>query len=178
MYIQEWNEKVNVSSKGKQCTLYKDNLNFEKYLIRVSKFYYDKIIIYRTGNHRLPTETGRWDDTPLNDENVMFAIKTILVMSIIICFHVTFFKNERKLYLKPYFYVNSNICKYRELFTSNSETTLIKLSKFVEIIMQKFSSYFFISKRLRRKIIPANIKLKFHFYCDYMFIICHLSHIF
>ena len=30
LYIQEWNEKANVSSKGKQYLLFKDNLNFEK----------------------------------------------------------------------------------------------------------------------------------------------------
>ena len=69
LYIQEWNEKTNVSSKGKQYLLFKDNLNFEKYLINVLKFYYSKIIKYRTGNHRLPVETGRWDDIPLNERN-------------------------------------------------------------------------------------------------------------
>ena len=53
-YIQDWNEKANISSKGKQDLLFKDNLKFEKYLINVSKFYYSKIIKYRTGNHRLP----------------------------------------------------------------------------------------------------------------------------
>ena len=67
LYIQEWNEKANVSSKGKQYLLFKDNLNFEKYLINVSKFYYSKIIKYRTENHRLPVEAGRWDDIPLNE---------------------------------------------------------------------------------------------------------------
>ena len=34
--VQEWNASVNVSSKGKQYILFKDNLNFEKYLINVS----------------------------------------------------------------------------------------------------------------------------------------------
>ena len=33
----------------------------------VSKFYYSKIIKYRTGNHRLPVETERWNDIPLNE---------------------------------------------------------------------------------------------------------------
>ena len=67
LYIQEWNEKANVSSKGSQYLLFKDNLNFEKYLINISKFYYSKIIKYRTGNHRLPVETERWDNIPLNE---------------------------------------------------------------------------------------------------------------
>ena len=67
LYIQEWNEKAKVSSKGKQYLLFKDNLNCEKYLINVSIFYYSKIIKYRTGNHRLPVETERWDDMQLNE---------------------------------------------------------------------------------------------------------------
>ena len=49
------------------------------------------------------------------------------------------FKSERKLYLKPYFYVKPNIRKYRELFTSTNEVTLIKLSKFVAFIMEQIS---------------------------------------
>ena len=72
-------------------------------------------------------------------ENVKFALQTTLVMSIIIFLLVTFFKSDRKLYLKPYFYVKPNIRKYRELFTPTNEATLIKLSKFVAIIMEKFS---------------------------------------
>ena len=52
--------------KKKQYQLFKDNLNFEKYLINVSNFYCYKIIKYKTGNHRPPVETGRRDDTPLN----------------------------------------------------------------------------------------------------------------
>ena len=38
---------------------------FENYLINVSKVCFSKIIKYRTGNHRLPVTTGRWD-APLN----------------------------------------------------------------------------------------------------------------
>ena len=37
-------QTANVSSKGKQYILFKDNLKFENYLINVSKFYYSKII--------------------------------------------------------------------------------------------------------------------------------------
>ena len=70
-------------------------------------------------------------------ENVKFALQTTLVMSIIICLLVIFL-SDRKLYLKPYFYVKPNICKYRELFTSTNEATLIKLSKFVQFLWKSF----------------------------------------
>ena len=90
LYIQEWNEKANISSKGKQYILFKDNLNFEKYLI-VSKFYYSKINKYRAGN-QLPVETGRCDDIPLNERKYKFALKMTLVMSFIVCLLVTFLR--------------------------------------------------------------------------------------
>ena len=50
-----------------------------------------------------------------------------------------FFKSDRKIYLKPYFYVKPNKRKYRKLLTSTNEATPIKLSKFAAIIMKKFS---------------------------------------
>ena len=53
------------------------------------------------------------------------------------------FENDRQLYLKLYFYAKTNILKYKELLTSNSKTTLPKLSKFVDIIMKSLASYVF-----------------------------------
>ena len=67
LYFQECNTEANVSSKGKQYLFFKDNFNFEKYFIYISKVLYSKVIKYRTGNHRLPVETGQRDDTPLNE---------------------------------------------------------------------------------------------------------------
>ena len=92
LYIQEWNEKANVSSKGKEYLLYKDNLNCERNLINVSKFYYSKIIKYRTGNHRLPVGTGRWDNLPLNERKCKVCTTDKLVMSIIYLFTCDFLR--------------------------------------------------------------------------------------
>ena len=111
----------------------------KKYLINVSKFYHFKIIKYRTGNHRLPVETGRWDDIPLNEQKCKICTTDDIGGEYHYLFTCDFFKSDRKLYLKPYFYAKPNIRKYRELFISNNEATLIKLSKFVAIIMEKFS---------------------------------------
>ena len=40
------------------------------------------------------------------------------------------------MYLKRFLYAKPNVLKYKEPFASNSETTLVKLSKFVDIIMK------------------------------------------
>ena len=108
-------------------------------MINVSKFYNSKIIKYRTGNHRLPAERGRWDEVPLNERNCKICTIDDIGDEYHYLFTCDFFKSDRKLYLKPYFYVKPNIRKYWELFTSTNEAQLIKLSNFVEIIMKKFS---------------------------------------
>ena len=108
-------------------------------MINVSTFYYSQIIKYRTGDHRLPVETGRWDDIPLNERKCKICTEDDFEDEYNFLFTCDFFKSDRKICLKSYFYVKPNIRKYRELFTSTNEATLIKLSKFVAIIMEKFS---------------------------------------
>ena len=163
LYIQEWNKKANVSSKGKQYLLYKDNLNFEKYLINVSKFYYSKIIKYRTGNHRLPVETGRWGDIPLNERKCKICTIDDIGDEYHYLFTCDYFANDRKLYLKPYFYVKPNIRKYRELFTSTNEATLIKLSKFVAILWKSFLCRLFF-QMIEINYVPIYMKINHIFF--------------
>ena len=83
----------------------------KKYLVNVSKFYYSKIIKYRTGNHRLPVETGRWDDIPLNERICKICTKDDIGDEYHYLFTCDFFKSDRKLYLKPFFCVKPNILK-------------------------------------------------------------------
>ena len=110
-------------TKSDICTDYKYlgvffDVNFEKYLINVSKSYYSQIIKYRTGNHQLPVETGRWDDIPLNKRKCKICTTDDIGDEYHYLFTCDFFKSDRKMYLKPYFYVKPNIRKNRELFTS------------------------------------------------------------
>ena len=103
------------------------------------KFYYSKVIKYRTGNHQLPVEIGQWDDITLNEPICKICTTDDIADEYHYLFTCDFFKSDRKLYLKTYFNVKPNIRKNRELFTSTNEATLIELSKFVAIIMEQFS---------------------------------------
>ena len=76
---------------------------FEKYLINVLKSYCSKIIKYRTGNHRLPVQTGRWDDIPLNERKCKICTTDDIGDEYHYLFTCDFFKSDRKLYLKPFF---------------------------------------------------------------------------
>ena len=50
-FMQEWNASLQLSSKGKNYNLLKDNLNFENYLILLPKDKYLPILKLRTSNH-------------------------------------------------------------------------------------------------------------------------------
>ena len=55
--------KVTSSSKGKNYNLFKQDLNFENYLIKLNRKHCSSLLKFRLSNHRLPVETGRWENT-------------------------------------------------------------------------------------------------------------------
>ena len=88
------------------------------------------MINYRTGYHGLPVETGRWpwDGTPLNEKICNICTTNDIGDEFHYLLTCHCFKSDRKLRLKPYFYVKPNTGKYRWLFTSTNEETPNKLS--------------------------------------------------
>ena len=139
LYVQEWHTKVVVSSKGRNYNIFKDNLNFEPYLKILPKNAYIPIIKYRTANHKLPVETGRWENTPYRERKCILCNKNDTGDEFHYLFICPFFMKERCDLLKPYYYRRPNILKYKDLLTSRNKNILLNLAKFVKIIMNKFS---------------------------------------
>ena len=64
-YIQKWHHDMQLSSRGKFYSTFKENLCFEKYLIKIPcnlKIWITKL---RTYNLKIPIETGRWRNIPV-----------------------------------------------------------------------------------------------------------------
>ena len=140
VHIQDWGQKMNSSSKGKSYNYLKQDLNFENYLINLDKKHYLSLIKFRTGNHRLPVETGRWENLPLNERKCHLCTKNDIGDEYHYLFCCCYFEPERKRLLKPMFYRNHNMLKFRNLLNSNNVCTLKRLSEFTRIIMDKFTS--------------------------------------
>ena len=136
LYVQEWHNKVTSSSKGKKYNLFKQDLNFEYYLIKLNRKHCSSLLKIRLSNHRLLVETGRWKNTPLEDRKCILCSKHDISDYLFVCDH---FISDTKKYLSSYFYKSPNIIKFKELFSSANTRKLVKLSSFVEIIMNKFS---------------------------------------
>ena len=64
-FFQNRNSLLQNSSKGKNYALFKDNIHAEKYLSVLNGTLVKTKLRFRTGNHKLPVEVGRWNNIEL-----------------------------------------------------------------------------------------------------------------
>ena len=78
-YIQQWSADLNLSNKCRSYRIFKLKFELEKYLCSLSPFNRKIICRFRTSNHRLPIESGRYYG--INTEHVNFVILIKFVMN-------------------------------------------------------------------------------------------------
>ena len=110
--------------------------------LQLDRKQYLPLIKFRISNHRLPIETGRWENVPFDDRKCQLCHKDELGDEFHYLFCCNYFETERKRHLKPNFYKRPNIVKLKELLASDNLATLKKLSEFVQIIMNKCATTF------------------------------------
>ncbi|MCW4343918.1 MAG: reverse transcriptase family protein [Candidatus Thiodiazotropha endolucinida] len=139
LHIQNWNSRLLDSSKGRNYSLFKVNTEIENYLLSMTKRTYIPLLKFRTANHKLPIEKGRWDNVPYAERKCNLCHKSDLGDEFHYLLVCPFFYNERKMFLKKYYYTRPNILKLKALLQSTNKKTLTGLSKLVEVIMNKFN---------------------------------------
>ena len=94
-----------------------------------------KAFKFRTSNHRLPVETGRFYNVPYKNRICQECFKDIGDE-----FHYLLkcpvFNQERKRFLSKEHIKHPNMLTYKDIITSTDEKYLIKLSIFVKHIMR------------------------------------------
>ena len=66
---------------------------------------------------------------------LIYAVMCLQYHYVLIC---PFFKESRKLYIKPYFYTRPNLLKFEKLFSSSNKRTITRLAKFAHLILNQF----------------------------------------
>ena len=140
LYIQEWQAKLQLSSKGRNYSIFKETTDIEPYLLNTTSNIYIPIIKFRTCNFKLPIEVGRWQNLPIDDRKCTLCNLHDVGDDFHYLLKCTFFENERKHFLKPYYYTRPNIIKFKNLLGSKNKMLLTKLSKFMKLIMNKFAN--------------------------------------
>ena len=134
-YIQNWSTLSNTASSSKNYRLWKTNFERSSFLKLLPDYLSQKMLAFRTRNHRLPVETGRWFGIPLQERKCQYCNNDIgdEFHYILNC---NSFLEERKTYIKRYYFTRPNIIKYNELMNTTNIDMLKKLAKFICIIMK------------------------------------------
>ena len=113
-------QKLDASSKGKFYSSFKQDLTFQNYLSKLDPKHYLPFIKFRTSNHKLPIETGRWENVPLDERKCQLCIKTDIGNEFHYLLCCEFFEPEQKRLLKANFYARPNMLKFKDLLCSDS----------------------------------------------------------
>lgn len=138
-HLQTWNSQLDTSSKARNYSLFKVDICCEKYISILSGSMLFTMLKFRTANHKLPVEVGRWNNTELIDRKCNLCQLNDIGDEFHYLLVCRFFNNERKLYVSQYYYRSPNIIKFKELLQTQSEMKLKRLSKFMKVIMNQFS---------------------------------------
>ena len=133
-FIQEWQDSVSNSSKGRNYQVYKQIFQFEEYLTTIP--HSQAIIIFklRTNNNKFPVETGRWKKpkTPLNERYCTLCNSGDIGDLYHYLFTCNNFKDIRNKSIHRYYRNSPNMPKFVELMQTTGKHSLIKLSKFAK----------------------------------------------
>ena len=133
LFINEWFSLVETSSNATFYRIFKTKFGFEPYICKQNK-YLHYLVKFRTRNHRLPIETGNWNRTPLN-ERVCRHCRNKLGDEFHYLFECNLFEEDRKKYLKSYFYRHPNVFKLEKLINTDNKRELFNLILFVKKIV-------------------------------------------
>lgn len=137
-FLQSWHCDINISSREKNYKIFKETVELEKYFTVLPRHLYLKMVHFRTSNHRFPIETGRWNNTEINDRKCPLCETNSIGDEFHYLLECPFFLNDRKRYVSDYYFKRPNIPKFKQLLTMTEEHQLTKLAMYMGIIMKHF----------------------------------------
>ena len=133
-FIQKWFSDINGSSKGQIYRLFKTSFGFENYINMLPNKFRKIFIKFRTSNHHLPVETGRWYNVPLNERVCKLCNSGHTADEFHYILECKELANLRKKYLHTKYCTSPNIMKFSELMSNDNCSLLKKLCVFISKI--------------------------------------------
>ena len=127
------------SPKGLNYRIFKENLSFENYLIKLPVKQARVLCKFRTCNLKLPIETGRWHNVPRYERKCNLCNLYEIGDEFHYLFKCT--ENEivktRKSVLPQYYYIRPNIFKFHDLFNTNNVSLLKNIYKLISVVKER-----------------------------------------
>ena len=133
-FEQYWHSLLDNASKAINYRLFKDYFGMEVYFDILDNKNVVELCRFRTANHKLPIEIGRWNNTNRNNRMCTHCNKNELGDEFHYILDCPFFEQHRNIYIPKYYYSRPNVLKYKLLLSSKKKSELIKLSKFINHI--------------------------------------------
>ncbi len=134
--LQQIKEACSHSHKGSNYLILKSDWRLEKYFKQLDYKEAINIFKYRTANHRLPIETGRFYATEY-ENRICPKCSNDIGDEFHYLLKCTSFNTQRRKFIKASYIRHPNMISYKQLLHSCDTRELTKLSRFVTIIMQK-----------------------------------------
>lgn len=134
-YLQQWNSLLNSSSGAVTYRLCKNEFGINKYFYSLNNTECRILTAFRTRNHRLPIELGRWRNIPVSERKCHLC-RMDVGDEFHYLFNCNYFCEERNLHIKRYYRHNPNTLKMTELMNSENAIVLKQMTKFAEKIMK------------------------------------------
>ena len=138
-FKQHWFGDLLSNNKSLIYRSIKPDFGIEEYFKKVNKRASLIMFSFRTANHKLPIETGRWDGTQVNDRICSLCVLNAVGSERHYLFDCPYFHQERT-QLIGYITANNNNQNilFKNVMCSSSYDDLYCIIKFIEIIQNTF----------------------------------------
>ena len=130
-FYQSWTASQNQSSKAEFYKIYKDKPHLDRYLIELPLNLRIWLTRFKTTNHRLPIETGRW--SKIDRDNRLCKLCNISIGNeyhfLLVC---PFLSHLRTKYFPNYFCKYPTIEKFIYLMTTSYKPLMLNISKYIK----------------------------------------------
>lgn len=127
-FIQIWSNDTNCSSRGHMYKILKPNLDILPLKQR------KQLIKFRTSNHHLPVETGRWYNIPLHERLCLLCNKGLVGDEFHYILECSALAVMRKKYLNIKYWKRPNVLKFTEIMNNHNSKFLRNLFAFISNI--------------------------------------------
>ena len=131
-YIQNWRSDCDIGVKCYNYRLFKSDYMFEKYLIDLPDALEYIVCKFRTVNHKLPIETGRYTRIPRNERVCKMCNSGQLGDEFHFCLECPALKELRNTFLPANSYKRPNVVNFGRILNIKNKITLVNIAKFIK----------------------------------------------
>ena len=131
-YIKKWRSDVDIGVKCYNYRLFKNEFMFKNYLIDLPDSLKYIVCRFRTVNHKLPLETGRYTRIPRNERICKMCNSGQLGDELHFCLECPALKELRIRFLPAIIYKKTNVINFGCILNIKNKITLVNLAKFIK----------------------------------------------